>query len=526
MPVRPQTRSRREAASILATIRFRSAWAVATLAGLPSLLAPAGAAAGDPPGQVAPEATLEAAQRALEPGAAPDSTNPQQPPAAIDPSLALRDLALAMPRLEGADRRRAKALLARPTDAHDRLGDSYGAPEAEPFCSAHFCVHYVTTTKDAPSLTDVGGVPGVPDYVEKIDAAAETSYAVENDQLGWRPPKPDGNLGGNSLTDIYLVNVGGRSLFGYSAPDPPPEQRCVRICFAYLVMDNDFSEGEFGYPDPQIPLEVTIAHEYNHVLQFRVDARTDGWLFESTAVWTEERVFPDDNDYVSSYLRTFASTPQVPITDFAGAHGLRIYGLATFDHFLDRVRGYGPGVILGAWNLAPKANPADFAAAAMDKSIKKHDGAGFGTEFTRFAAATAEWRSLGFPDATLYPDVNRKGKLGKAKHGKRIKLDHMAYRLFNVGPQGGGKLTLTVSSGEVRAGLALVGRDASGRVVTKVRFLKNGGHGSVTLASPGNFDRITAVVVNGDYRVSGFDQIHRDWNYTRDSAKITARLSR
>ena len=78
----------------------------------------------------------------------------------------------------------------------------------------------------------------------------------------------------------------------------------------------------------------------------------------------------------------------------------------------------------------------------------------------------------------------------------------------------------------MRAGLALVGRDASGRVVTKVRFLKNGGHGSVTLASPGNFDRITAVVVNGDYRVSGFDQIHRDWNYTRDSAKITARLSR
>jgi hypothetical protein len=383
----------------------------------------------------------------------------------------------------------------------------------------------VTTTKDAPDLTDVGGVQGVPDYVEKIDVAAETSYAVENGEIGWRPPKPDGNLGGNSLTDIYLVNVGGRSLFGYSAPDPPPEQRCVRNCFAYLVMDNDFSEGEFGYPDPQIPLEVTIAHEYNHVLQFRVDAGTDGWLFESTAVWSEDRVFPNDNDYVSSYLRTFASTPQVPITDFGGAHGLRIYGLATFDHFLDRVRGYGPGVILGAWNLAPKVNPADFAAASMDKSIKNHDGAGFGAEFTRFAAATAEWRSLGFPDATLYPEVNRKGKLGKSKHGKQIKLDHMAYRLFNVGSPGGDKLTLTVSSGGVRAGLALVGRDDSGRVVSKLRFLKKGGRGSVTLASPGDFDRITAVVVNGDYRINGFDQIHRDWNYTQDDAKITARLS-
>jgi hypothetical protein len=513
----------------LATTRSRGACAAATLAGIAVLWAPAGAAADDPPGQVAPTAALAAAEQALEPGTAAGATATQEPAVAsaatADPSLALRDLALAMPRLEGADRRRAKELLARPTDGRDRLGDSYGAPEAEPYCSAHFCVHYVTTTKDAPDLTDVGGMQGVPDYVEKIDVAAETSYAIENGQIGWRAPKPDGNLGGSSLTDIYLVNVGGRSLFGYSAPDPPPEQQCVRSCFAYLVMDNDFSEGEFGYPDPQIPLEVTIAHEYNHVLQFRVDARTDGWLFESTAVWSEERVFPDDNDYVASYLRTFANTPQVPITDFNGAHGLRIYGLATFDHFLDLVRGYGPGVILGAWNLAPKGNPADFAAASMDKSIKKRDAPGFGAEFTRFAAATAEWRSLGFPDATLYPDVKRKGKLGKSRHGKQITLDHMAYRLLNVGSPGGGKLTLSISAGGTRAGLALVGRDASGRVVTKSRFLKKGGHGSVTLSSPGAFDRITAVVVNGDYRINGFDQIHRDWNYTHDNAEITARLS-
>jgi hypothetical protein len=271
---------------------------------------------------------------------------------------------------------------------------------------------------------------------------------------------------------------------------------------------------------------VTIAHEYNHVLQFRVDANTDGWLFESTAVWSEDKVFPNDNDYVPSYMRTFARTPQVSVTNFNGAHGLRIYGLATFNHFMDVVRGLGPSVVHDAWKLAPKTNPKDFAAESMDESIGKHGDGGLGLEFTRFAAASSEWRSLPFPDAPSYPDVVRKGSLHKSGHGKRVVLDHMAYRLFNVQPTSGAKLKLSLSAGSVRAGLALVGRDDdTGRVVSKVKFLKHGGSGSVTLSSPGDFERITAVVVNADARANGFDNVHRDWNYTQDNAELTARLS-
>ena len=504
--------------------RLRVGRTVAAIVVASALALPASSAADGTPGQIPPGAALDAAQEALEPGTATATAEPATTtPATADPSLALRDLALAMPRLEGAQRRQAKQLLARPTDGRDPIGDSYSVPEATPYCTAHFCVHYVTSTKDAPSLVDLGGVPGVPDYVEKIDIAAETSYAIENGTIGWAPPKPDGNLGGSSLTDIYLVDVGGDGLFGYSAPDPPPAQRCIRSCFAYLVMDNDFSQAEFGYPDPQVPLEVTIAHEYNHVLQFRVDANTDGWLFESTAVWTEDKVFPNDNDYVASYLRTFARTPQIPVTDFNGAHGLRIYGLATFNHFMDGVRALGPGVVLGAWKLAPRNG--DFAAAAMNESIKRRHDGGLGQEFTRFAAATAEWRSLPFPDATAYPDVARKGSLRKSAHGKRIVVDHMAYRLLNVSASGP-KLKLTVSSGGVHAGLALVGRDDdTGQVVSNAKYLKRGGSGSVTLDSPGDFERVTAVVVNADARARGFDRVHRDWNYTEDNARLTVRLS-
>ncbi len=254
MAVRVHSSDSERRSGALGAIESRGRLIAAALVAAVALALPATASADAGPGQPPPAAALEAAEQALTPGITPaDSVPGPAPatPASADPSLALRDLAHALPRLEGAERRRAKAILARPTDNRDPIGDSYSVPEAAPYCGAHFCVHYVTSSKDAPSLTDAGGIHGVPDYVEKIDIAAEQSYAVENGPIGWPPPKPDGSLGGSPVTDIYLVDVGGEGLFGYSAPDPPPAQSCSRTCFAYLVMDNDFSPAEFGYPDPR-----------------------------------------------------------------------------------------------------------------------------------------------------------------------------------------------------------------------------------------------------------------------------------
>src|SRR5205823_2620737 len=160
-------------------------------------------------------------------------------------------------------------------------------PEAgnSPLCSAHYCVHWVASSADAPPLTDSNG-NGVPDWVETVSQTAENVYSVENGALGWRTPKGDGTRGGGSnLTDIYLADVGGSGLYGYSAPDPQPDGHRL---FAYLVLDNDFSKSQFpSYSTPVDPLDVTLAHEYNHVLQFGYDAEEETWMLESTAVWME-----------------------------------------------------------------------------------------------------------------------------------------------------------------------------------------------------------------------------------------------
>ncbi len=481
-------------------------------------------------------AILETAEATVAPESAPADAEP-----AADATVALHDLAVAYPELRGADRARARGLMARPTDgAADPLRDGY--PPAAPVASAsspHFCVFWVNAPgfADAPSLTDANGVAdadGTPDYVESLLEIAEYSYSVEvaPGAMGWRPPKPDVTGCGSdpsARADIYLKQLGDLGLFGYQTVDPG--QGRARSQYGYLVLDNDYSKSEYGYDDPMVPASVTAAHEYNHLLQVAYDAYQDSWFLEATAVWSEEQVYPDVNDWLG-YVNSFARYPGEPITAIFPPdddRALRMYGAAAWNHWLDTGGGgYGVGVIRRAWEVSDTAKPADFALSAYDKAISKSGGRGFSREFARFAAATAEWRAGAgnLTDHASYPDVKRKGSLAKGG-SKGFHLDHTAYRLLNVRPTGGARLTLRADADDgVRAGLALVARDGdplTGTVTRKVEYLGKGGKGSVSLDDPGRFERITAVLVNADDRVQGFAR--GDWLYSKDGTGFKARLT-
>jgi hypothetical protein len=76
------------------------------------------------------------------------------------------------------------------------------------------------------------------------------------------------------------------------------------------------------------------------------------------------------------------------------------------------------------------------------------------------------------------------------------------------------------------AGIALVGRiggELHGRVVSRLRFKRNGGRLSVRLPRPVRFQRITAVLINADTRAIGFSARRLDWNYLTDTAPFRAR---
>ena len=447
----------------------------------------------------------------------------QAPPRELTTTLLA--LSRSLPDLGPVQRHRAEELLARPTDSPDPDGSAYTVPEHTPFCSVHFCIHYVTSTADAPSLTDANA-NGVPDYVEQVGAVGEEVYAVEDGVLGWKPPKPDGTLGGDSRTDVYLVQLSGR-LFGYSAPDLKQKGHSR---YAYLVVDNDYSPAEFPGTTAINDLDVTFAHEYNHVLQFGYDVNQDLWFYEATAVWMEDHVYPNSNDYLR-YIHRWVSRSKVPITT---GSSIKIYGSAVWNHWL--AGNYGNEIVRTAWEHARKVRPSGFSVNAYNAAIrtvarKKGRGArgnDFPHEFARFAAATAEWRTPGdFPyvDGPLWDDVQRQGTLRPGRFIVR-RLSHTGYLLFNVKPRNVGALRLLAGGQRgTQSAFALICREGpveTGTVRIKMRFAKHGGVRGVTLRNPGNCSRITAALINADPKQGGFAL--GDWLYTHDHQRFAATL--
>lgn len=455
-----------------------------------SLLAALLAAALAASATAAPPVSEEQAQRALD--AALDAF--REPLAAGGPATgsreataALRDLAVALPALSGADRARARDLLARPTSKGDR--DYFGkeAPDS-PTCDAQFCVHWTENARNRPASSA---------FLDQISTAVQRSYAVENGTLGWRRAKSDGKLGsrhgigGEGQVDVYVTNL-GKNLYGYAAPDR--NQRGDRR-HAYLVLDNDYT----GFPTPPVQsMRVTVAHEYNHILQFGYDTFQDLWFFEDTATWAEEKVYPEINDYLN-YLPAMAAKPQTPMT---GA-SIKIYAEAVWNHWLSAR--FDDEVIRRAWEVSPDAQ--NFAVDAYDRAIRDRGGPSFSQELGDFFAASAEWQSNpAFPDSAAYPSVKRSGRLGG--NARKAKLDNTSYRLYGVKGASGASATLKVKAQRgTRSSISLVGRAGGkqGPVTVETTYLRRGGSGKVTIADPGSYSRLTAVVANVDGRSN-----HRD----------------
>ncbi len=419
---------------------------------------------------------------------------------------------------------------ARPTDHPDPNRNAYSVPEAphSPACTRHFCVHWVAEGIDAPSLADSDG-DGVPDFVGRVQAVAEHVHSIENGKLGWREPRSDGRKGGGrGKTDIYLDEIGG-ALFGYAAPDRgqgTKAHRLPRRLHGYLVLDNNYDPREFPGTTPEHDLEVTIAHEYNHILQFGYDAYQDAWFAESSAVWMEDEVYNGIDDYLR-YVRRWVKRYDTPLT----ANSIKEYGSAVWNKWL--AHRYGRAIVRHAWARALHTKPGGFSVSAYNSAIEAAGPSDFSRDFARFARDLPEWRTDAiFPEADTYPDVSRQGSLPLDGRVLSRGLNHTTFQLLRMHARGGRAVVVRATAPRgIAAGLALVGRTGSerhGHVVRALRFKPGGGNMVVRLGRPGRFQRLTAVLVNADTSAEGFSARQLDWSYLTDRApfRVSARLLR
>ncbi|MGI8644786.1 MAG: MXAN_6640 family putative metalloprotease [Nocardioides sp.] len=307
-------------------------------------------------------------------------------PTRSDPSatIALRDLWRSLPGLTGAERRRAEAILARPTDgAGDPFGFGYTVPATKK-CASNVCVHWVTSTADAPPSRR---------WVNTTLPEMQYVWRVETGRLGYRKPLRDGKRGGNKKFDVYLKDVGAFGLYGYCAA----EERVQRfLASGYCVLDNNFARAQFP-SSPKKSLKVTAAHEFFHAVQYAYDAEDDRWLLEATATWMEERVADGANDNRQYLPFGQVKDPASPLDTYAGG-ALNQYGNWVFFEFLSKR--FGPGVVRQIWSkmAADKKSPDLYSTQAIVRVLKSRGG--FKKLFSEYAAGNT------IPGKT-YPEGNK-----------------------------------------------------------------------------------------------------------------------
>ena len=386
--------------------------------GLAATTTSASATAPDPGGKAAPSRAAEARAALADAQAVLSGHGP----ASRDATMTLLRLVRLRGALTGADRAAAAKALARPTLAHQA-------------CTADNCFHWDTTGPDAVPSTD-SDADGTPDYVESAMATVDhvrSTYVG----AGYRAPKPDGTLGGNSQTDIYLTDVGSDGLYGYCTsdqpiPNPPPSYDA----WAYCVLDNDFTSSQFPTNTPLENLQVTAAHEYFHAVQFAYDLFEDNWFMEATATWAEDELYTDVNDNLQYLVDSPLSKPYQPLDTFISGAGPQ-YGEWIFFRFLTEqltdADGGLPTIVRDMWERADGAvgGPDDYSILAVAHALANR-GVDLRTAFTYFAAANrmpalsySEGAANGYPTAP--PGGTFKLSTSKKDSGwKYAKVAHLA----------------------------------------------------------------------------------------------------
>jgi hypothetical protein len=210
----------------------------------------------------------------------------------------------------------------------------------------------------------------------------ETSWQVEVDELGFSPPLPDdGQCGPDGDYDVFVW----RDLVeGYVAALAENDATDHDDYLTYMALD---PWGPYGGDI----LSVTAAHELNHAMQ-----ATDDWwepapFFEMSAVFIEDVVYPEVDDYVT-VAGDFQSRPDWSLDRDDGYETWYMYSAGLYLHMLrDRYFDGRASFVADAWreSRSPAVGPnePDFISS-LDGVLES----GAGVSFDDSVVELARWR--------------------------------------------------------------------------------------------------------------------------------------
>lgn len=212
----------------------------------------------------------------------------------------------ALDRLPAATQQEVRYLLARPT-----LNSFID--------TAHFRIHYSNSGANVPYQW-----PSTV-YRDAVMQSCEDSWTFFHVTETWLVPPSDGaNGGGSNLIDCYVDDISG--VYGYTEAESNPPGGFPNDATAFFVIDNDYTG--FGYTDRTLPMKVTVAHEYHHVVQMGYTTANSWWM-ENLATFQEDEVYDSINDNYQ-YMSSFLSSPYRKQSYFTGSYPYGAFIWPTF----------------------------------------------------------------------------------------------------------------------------------------------------------------------------------------------------
>ena len=156
--------------------------------------------------------------------------------------------------------------------------------------SGLFIIHYSTTGISAVSNLDRNS-NNVPDYVELVGQAADSSYQVSVIHLGHKDPLIKGEP--YSIT-LEVINP---LYYGLTTPTDNSTEIFVRNRYIGFPPNDSPLGNEIG------SMQVTVAHEFKHAIQYKANewkGNSEEWA-EMDATLMEEVVYDEVNDYYNAF---------------------------------------------------------------------------------------------------------------------------------------------------------------------------------------------------------------------------------
>jgi hypothetical protein len=364
--------------------------------------------------------------------------------------------------------------------------------------SGKFEIIYQTSGQNSVPLEDNDddyGRNGIPDYVDRVAASADSSYRHLVMNIGYPDPIPSGTR--------YRIEVENLVFYGETRPNSAEPSG------TYIRIENDFA----GFPPNSHPegdvvgaIYATMAHEFKHAIQYiqnNWSGENDLWA-EMDATLVEEVVYDDVNDYYN-YIDNFSTDLfSSPSTSLIPGSYEDITWALFFEEYI------GPDFWVEVWERI-EAQPSILFLDAVENELNL-----LGYDFDEEVVRSYMWHFVsgdltgrddyGFEEKNAYPTPQLDHSYPSVPNGELHmgELARISSRYFEITPAANdnGLVEIAVDFDSSQVGVGLIAYLKTG----ETKEIISTGRDKAQVYVPTNFiwseiDRLGVVITNFDTEV-------------------------